>query len=647
MAAGTRRRITLTDVEVLPWLCCMAPAFITFGLFGAVTFSALFAPIIFYWLTAYLTVASLAWVFAASFFAFVSYLRVRQATKQDWQAMLEEVQQVDPDGSSVLHIVILPNYNESERMFKETIENLGRSPLASTRVRIVLGMEAREGPAAHEKANRLIQQTQHLFADIMATYHPEGLPGEIPGKSSNTQWAYREALRHYGPILLGYDLSRVFVTIGDADTLWHPQYLSALTYSGLMMSEEERIWRIWQPPVILARNHFSVPVMTRNSGYATIIFEMFGLSAPKAIVPAFAYSTYSLTLALASHPEVDGWDPDVIAEDHHMFCKCFFAALWELAHAAKDASKQKNAENVEPVVIEPQLKVEPIFLPAVGYLVESNEGYWASVWVRFVQARRHIQGVVELGYVLLQYARLTSSTGWNNIPKTTHAAIIAIALKMYVLAIQTNVQCWSIVMAALTKIVPPLLYQIWSNGFSLHLVLGQNVSIGSIWQALDSTQQMLITALSHITGLTALMAAICALVLVDLKCGRFYSVLPPVPPVALSVAEGDDDDDTHASGSEQASSPTGPPLHNGLSPPRGREAESDNGKPVRQEMPSFVQGELSFLRKLGFATQVLVDFSTAGYTSMFFYSMIPLFLAAWSLFVRGTDFEYIVACKPE
>merc|ERR1719507_2965222 len=148
-------------------------------------------------------------------------------------------------------------------------------------------MEAREGQAGREKAERLIALCQRNFADIFATYHPANIAGEVVGKSSNTQWAYREALRQYGPILLGCDLTRVFITVGDADTQWHPQHLSAMTYQGLTMSSEKRAWTIWQPPILLMRNFWSVPAVTRASACATLIFELASL-ANQAFLPAFA-----------------------------------------------------------------------------------------------------------------------------------------------------------------------------------------------------------------------------------------------------------------------------------------------------------------------------------------------------------------------
>jgi len=508
--------------------------------------------------------------------------------------------------------------------------------MARARVRVVLAMEAREGPTGHEKAERLIRETQHLFADIFATYHPEGLPGEVAGKSSNTQWAFREALRHYGPILLGCDLSRVFLTVGDADTLWHPQYLSALTYSGLTMSAEHRVWRIWQPPILLVRNLFTVPAMTRASSHATLMFELSAL-ANQTVMPAFAYSAYSMTLALASHPEVDGWDVDVIAEDHHMFCKCYFASLWELAHAQKDSSKKED-ERCE-IQVRPQLKVEPIYLPAVSYLVESSEGYWASCRARFDQARRHSQGVIELGYVLLQYARLSSSTGFWNLPFRTHVAICSIAVKIHTLHITSTAQCFSLIMAAATTLAPSVMAWVAAGGISWLL---EQVNIAremtDTFKALDFAQQALITSVTQISGVAVLYSLVCYVVIKDLVEGRYYQVLGSpsrqMPPVEEEREETDEvschsEDEHEAAASASRSS---------------SEVQQANPCPGA---PNFVKGKMSCWSSLCLFLSIFHDTTAVGYPAITFYAMIPVCLAAYSLFRRGTDFEYIVAEKPE
>ncbi|CAE8640085.1 unnamed protein product [Polarella glacialis] len=323
-------------------------------------------------------------------------------------------------------------------------------------------MEAREGEAGSEKAERLIEKTKHLFADVFATFHPVGRPGEVAGKSSNTQWAYKEMLTHYASDLAGtpktesircqrpnccHATSDNFPTravippgfssasglklvhgVGDADTLWHPQYFDALAYQALEMTPEEAAWTIWQPPMLLFRNLFAVPGVTRLGGLGTLLFELAGLTN-QWLSPHMCFSSYSLTLILANHRFVAGWDADVVAEDHHMFCKCFFACLWE----ELDGDREK-------LPLKPKLKLSAIYLPAQGYLVESSEGYFQSCWARFQQARRHSQGVAELGYVLLQYIKLLLSAGPFRLSLSAHYKICAIMWKMFTVHIVNSVQ---------------------------------------------------------------------------------------------------------------------------------------------------------------------------------------------------------------
>ena len=52
---------------------------------------------------------------------------------------------------------------------------------------------------------------------------------------------------------------------------------------------------------------------------------------------------------------------DVVAEDHHMFYKCYFAAMWD----SLDAPPLQAATK-------PKVELRPICLPAISYLVEAD-----------------------------------------------------------------------------------------------------------------------------------------------------------------------------------------------------------------------------------------------------------------------------------
>jgi len=79
---------------------------------------------------------------------------------------------------------------------------------------------------------------------------------------------------------------------------------------------------------------------------------------------------------------------------------CHFAAMWDSLDVAAPGDCSS--------AIKPKVEHRPIFLPAIPFLVEPN-GWWASTVARFQEARRHSQGVAELGYVSFQYVRFMAA----------------------------------------------------------------------------------------------------------------------------------------------------------------------------------------------------------------------------------------------
>ena len=57
-------------------------------------------------------------------------------------------------------------------------------------------MEARD-PDAVTVATTLVTAFKHRFRDMQYTVHPAGLPGEVPAKSSNINWASKQVRRKY------------------------------------------------------------------------------------------------------------------------------------------------------------------------------------------------------------------------------------------------------------------------------------------------------------------------------------------------------------------------------------------------------------------------------------------------------------------
>ena len=123
--------------------------------------------------------------------------------------------------SHTLHFVVLPNYLPGG-----TLENLGRSPETEKHKRIVLDDGGLRG-SEHSR------QSQAFHGGDWPP--PRGRDGHLSStwcfwkrrlaRSFNTQWAFRQLWKKYGEEFHQRDLSRVFITVGDADTRWHLQFI--------------------------------------------------------------------------------------------------------------------------------------------------------------------------------------------------------------------------------------------------------------------------------------------------------------------------------------------------------------------------------------------------------------------------------------
>ena len=96
--------------------------------------------------------------------------------------------------------------------------------------------------------------------------------------------------------------------------------------------------------------------------------------------------------------------------------------------------------------IEPKVEHRPIFLQEIPFLVEPI-GCWASTVARLQEARRHSQGLAELGYFLFQYVRLMAA-GFSRLSIRNRMGIQSNAVKMFIIHIFNSVQPFSVVVTA-------------------------------------------------------------------------------------------------------------------------------------------------------------------------------------------------------
>ncbi|VDN49668.1 unnamed protein product [Gongylonema pulchrum] len=95
-----------------------------------------------------------------------------------------------------------------------------------------------------QKADLLHNIYGPKFERFLVTVHKKNLPGDIPGKCSNINYAARTTMKYlradptYG---LDRDDTEVFVTTGDCDTIFGERYFEAL---------EEDYWKIEEKVVM-------------------------------------------------------------------------------------------------------------------------------------------------------------------------------------------------------------------------------------------------------------------------------------------------------------------------------------------------------------------------------------------------------------
>jgi len=264
------------------------------------------------------------------------------------------------------------------------------------------------------------------------------------------------------------------------------------------------------------------------------------------------------------------------------------------------------------------VKLQPVFLPALSYLVDSGESNSVASWfsscrARFTQARRHSQGVAELSYVLLQYVRLMATAGAWQLPFCTHAQILAILTKMAVVHIVNAAHGFSVVVCTAIMAVETLR---WILAGELFVLLGDLATQGVCATLMSqSLGQMgwtgLCTIFGPLTPLMVLLSWVANEIFCDVCEGRLTegsrrdcegprSLAPVVPDVEGSVLAA----------------------------------------------PGTKVGDLGRMAKGLMLLRVFSDYMAWGEFTLFGFGLVPVVTASWSLMVRGTEFEYIVAAKP-
>ena len=297
-----------------------------------------------------------------------SFVRMRKNMRTDWQEMLDSLPH---PWKRVHHLVVLPMYKEPYDVVRASVETLSTMHYPHERMFILLATEARGGEEARATARRIESEYGKRFGGFLVTEHPDGIPGELPGKGSNESYAVKVAVEEMiRPS--GVPIEDILISVFDVDTRPGADYFGILTHAFLASPHGAR--SSYQPVPVYTNNIYEVPVFARLIAFSCTFWQFMQQARPEQLV---TFSSHSMPLKALI--EVGYWHTDIVSEDSRIFFQCLehFDGDWR----------------VVPLLY-------PIYMDAV-----SGSTTWEAVKNLYKQQRRWAWGIENVSYVFRMFMK--------------------------------------------------------------------------------------------------------------------------------------------------------------------------------------------------------------------------------------------------
>lgn len=285
-------------------------------------------------------------------------LQSKYATKIEWKnkldidiknfSLIQNTKYRNPQ--DVIQIPLFAVYDESGEILARSLKQIYNSGYPLDKIIVFLSQEARAGEASHKQLLEVLQSQKWLnlklleeqdqtivynqdhnnldytnskFKDfkvskdklnLVITYHPDGLEGEIRGKASNEDWAGRQASLFIKA--KEWDPEMVVLTSLDADSRVGDNFFQMLAFRFCLT--ENRHSSGFQPLPVYTNNFFSSNLFPRLVATNTTIWYMIQSSLLDEL---HFFANYCVPLTVLR--KIDFWNREVIAEDSLLFAKCF------------------------------------------------------------------------------------------------------------------------------------------------------------------------------------------------------------------------------------------------------------------------------------------------------------------------------------
>lgn len=335
---------------------------------GAISWTTIILMVVFSWLlpvyTAFFIILfDIYWLFKTVYLSLhlrATFSKMKKNLKIDW---LKKLRASGLEFQDIYHLIILPMYKEPYEVVKESFDALVNSNYSKDKFVVVLATEEKAREAGQVVAKKIEEEFGNKFFRFLATVHPAGLLGEIPGKGSNETWAAKEVK---GRVIDQLTSARVLVSVFDVDTQVPPDYFARLTYAFLNSENPER--SSFQPIPFFTNNIFQAPALARVIAFSATFWHMMQQSRPERLT---TFSSHSMPFRALV--QIGFWNTGVVSEDSQIFWQCFlyFSGDW---------------------------RVEPLFCP-VSMDANIALTFWQTMINLYKQQRRWAWGCENIPYM--------------------------------------------------------------------------------------------------------------------------------------------------------------------------------------------------------------------------------------------------------
>jgi hypothetical protein len=212
------------------------------------------------------------------------------------------------------HVIVIPFVDESFEVLDSTLNALAISNYPKDKMIVLMAGEERAGQSARTVAEKIREKYGPAFHRFFVTWHPDGLPGEIKGKSANAGFAVEQTVPELEKLTITVD--QVLVSNFDSDTIVHPQYFARVMYEFLLA--EKPYQSSFQPIALYNNNIWDSPAIIRVVSVSNSFFQFTESSRPDRLR---TFSSHTMTLRALI--DVGYWKKDIVNEDGYIYWQCY------------------------------------------------------------------------------------------------------------------------------------------------------------------------------------------------------------------------------------------------------------------------------------------------------------------------------------